>query len=312
MRFLFVDGHYYLYRSFFAIRGLKGPNGQPTNAIYAFVKALRKMIADLQPTHGAVFWDAGLPDHRVKLLPSYKQQRPAMPPDLVQQENPIMELCPHLGLQSISVPNTEADDLIASYTCSVHPEEVVIGTNDKDILQLASGRVKIYSTTKQDLAAAGARAGSYALLGEKEVLEKWGVSAEKIGDVLSLTGDTADNIPGVPGVGEKTARNLLQAVTCVEDLLAHPEKIANPALRDKVLSHADLILTNKAMVQLQTRLPLPLPPDELMFQPNLLELTNVLRECGFKSLLAEVEKEAGISRHLASPQVEKITQTELF
>jgi DNA polymerase-1 len=295
MRLLLVDGHYYLYRSFFAIRGLTNSRGEPTNAIYAFAKALRKMLADVRPTHGVVLWDAGLPEHRVTLQPAYKQQRDPMPDELVAQEQAVMDLCPLLGLPSLAVPNTEADDLIAAYTAAATepPEtdvEVLIATSDKDILQLASDRVRIYSTAKADLAAF-APGASFALLGPEEVTAKWGVPPHRIGDVLALTGDSADNIPGVPGVGEKTAAALVREFGSVENLLADLDRVSRESLRKKLREHAELIRANQKMVCLRADLPLPMPLADLRFAPRLPELVAFLRQYEFRSLTAEVARE---------------------
>ncbi|MGH8046669.1 MAG: 5'-3' exonuclease, partial [Chthoniobacterales bacterium] len=149
-KLLLVDGHYYLYRSFFAIRGLTNSAGEPTNAIFGFTKALRRMIADVRPDRAAVIWDRGISDRRMTLQPEYKAQRPPMPDDMKVQEPQMQALVPLLGVASLSLPDTEADDLIASYAVQ-HDGETIIATNDKDILQLVNDRISIYSTNKTDL-----------------------------------------------------------------------------------------------------------------------------------------------------------------
>ena len=242
MKLLLVDGHYYLYRSFYAIRGLRNSAGHPSNAIFAFAKALRKMLADVAPTHGAVLWDTGLPERRVALQPQYKQQRPEMPEDLECQEQPVIELCPLLGLRSIRVAATEADDLIAADAKAAPPgTQVVIATSDKDILQLATESVRIYSTSKADLGTAEPGA-THALLGPEEVAAKRGVPAAAIADVLSLTGDASDNIPGVSGVGEKTAVGLIRQFGSVEELLAGLDRVPHEKLRSKLADAAPQML----------------------------------------------------------------------
>ena len=306
MKLLLVDGHYYLYRSFFAIRDLRNSRGQPTNAIYAFTKALRKMLADLRPTHGAVLWDGGIPARRLTLQPSYKQQRAPMPDDLRAQEDSVKDLCPLLGLPSICLPQTEADDLIASLTRAAEQTdasaEVVIASADKDLLQLVSDRVAVYSTAKADLArdAAAAAASvappsSYVLLRASSVVDKWGVPPTAIADILSLTGDAVDNIPGVAGVGEKTAAALLQEFgsldALLETLAVTPEKIAKPALRAKLWEARDRVLQNREMVRLDEDIPSPLSWNEMRIQPQPAPLIEFLRTCEFRSLLAEVVAE---------------------
>ena len=290
MRLLLIDGHYYLYRSFFAIRGLKNSRGQPTNAIYGFVKALRKMLADVKPDRAAVVWDAGLPARRVELQPAYKQNRSSMPDDLRPQEEWLQKNISLLGTQSVELPDTEADDLIASYAIAARNAgaEVVIATNDKDILQLVDDNIHIYSTNKKDLKEAG-----FALLGAAEVAEKWGVPAARIADVLALTGDSSDNIPGVPGIGGKTAVQLVTAHGSVQAMLENPSLIENPRLREKIITGRDIITANREMVRLDDDLPLPVPWESLEILPLYPELIAALRDCEFKSLVGEIEVESG-------------------
>lgn len=289
MRLLLVDGHYYLYRSFFAIRGLKNSRGEPTNAIYGFIKALRKMLADVKPDRAAVIWDAGLPARRVELQPAYKQNRSEMPDDLRPQEDWLQKNISLLGTQSLELPNTEADDLIASYARASRKDgaDVVIATNDKDILQLVEAHIHIYSTNKTDI-----KEGTFALLGPAEVAEKWGVPAAHIADVLALTGDSSDNIPGVPGIGGKTAVQLVTAHGSVQCLLENPSLIENPRLREKIIANRDIIIANREMVRLDDDLPLPVSWESLEISPRHPELLAALRDCEFKSLVSEIEAEA--------------------
>jgi len=289
MKLLLVDGHYYLYRSFFAIRGLKNSRGEPTNAIYGYAKALRKMLSDIRPDRAAVIWDAGLPARRVALQPAYKQNRSAMPDDLRPQEDWLQRHVSLFGPASFSAPDTEADDLIATYATAAAREgaEVVIATNDKDILQLASENIKIYSTVKTDIVE-----GSFALLGVPEVTKKWGVPPHLIGDILALTGDASDNIPGVPGIGSKTAVSLIQEHGSLNEILVQPERITNPRLREKITNSKNLILANREMVRLDDDLPMAQSWASFAIAPKYSELLAALRDCEFGGLLREVEAEA--------------------
>lgn len=291
MRLLLVDGHYYLYRSFFAIRGLSNSKGEPTNALYGFSKALRKMVTDLKPELTAVIWDAGLPARRTELQPEYKQQRPEMPDDLKRQEPQMEALAPLLGFRSLSLPNVEADDLIASYAVAARAlgHDVIIATSDKDILQMVDARVSVYSTAKADVADPNA---GFALLGPEEVARKWGVAAEQIGEVLALTGDASDNIPGVAGVGGKTASRLIQTFGSVEGLLSRLSEVENEKLRIKLEEAKELVRQNRQMVRLDQDLPLPVPVDELTYQPDYPALIQAFSSLEFKSLKAEIEREA--------------------
>ena len=302
MRLLLVDGHYYLYRSFYAIRGLKNSRGEPTNAIYGFIKAIRKMLADVKPDRAAVIWDCGLPARRVELQPAYKQNRTSMPDDLCPQEDWLQEKITLLGVASLYVQNTEADDLIASYARAAHGDgaEVVIATNDKDILQTVSSSIHIYSTLKTDI-----REGGFALLGPDEVRGKWGVNASQIADVLTLTGDASDNIPGVPGIGDKTAVSLINQHDSIGKILENPAIIENLRLREKITTHRELIIANREMVRLDDDLALPKPWESLEIRPQYPELVAALRDCDFKTLVKDIESE--MPRSVVAP-----AQGELF
>jgi len=291
MKLLLVDGHYYVYRSFFAIRDLSNSRGEPTNAIYGFVKTLRRMVKDLNPQLGAVVWDEGLPARRTDLQPAYKQHRAEMPAEMRPQLAFIRDLVPLLGFRSVSLPDTEADDLMASYACAaVHQKmEVVLATNDKDLFQLVDASVRIYTTNKADLASPG---DSYALLDGASVLKKWGVSPERIGDVIALIGDTVDNIPGVTGLGPKNAAHLLNTHGTLAALLANLHAVGNARIREKLVAAREQILQNREMVKLDTDLPLPATLDALRIQPRYNELLATIERCEFKSLLSEIQAEA--------------------
>src|SRR2546428_5529843 len=219
MKLLLIDGHYYVYRSFFAIPNLSNSRGEPTNAIFGFTKTLRLMMKHLQPELGAVFWDEGLPQRRVELQPSYKETRKEMPMPMIPQLDFIRStMTGLLGFANISLPDTEADDLMGCYSIAACQEkiEVILATNDKDLYQLVGPCVKVYTTAKADLPSPK---DAFALLGEEEVTVKWGVPPALIGDVLAILGDSVDNIPGV-GIGRKTAAGLICENGGVEGLLA--------------------------------------------------------------------------------------------
>ncbi len=302
VRLLLVDGHYYLYRSFFAIRGLTNSAGEPTNAIFGFTKALRRMIADVRPDRAAVIWDRGIPLRRSELQPAYKAQRPSMPDEMKAQEQFMQDLVPLLGVASLSLPDTEADDLIASYACQ-HDGEVVIATNDKDILQLVDARVSIYSTNKADLPPPAAAdpaaprmkappAPAFSLLGVEAVRAKWGVEPAQIADVLALTGDASDNIPGVDGIGQKTAAALVRQFGTIEALLDRLPEIKSDRAREKIAEQRRRVIDNRRMVALDLDLPLPLPSSDLLITPRYPELIEIIRRCEFRTLLAEIQREA--------------------
>ena len=291
MKLLLIDGHYYVYRSFFAIPNLSNSKGEPTNAIFGFTKTLRLMVKHLQPELGAVFWDEGMPERRVKLQPAYKETRKEMPKPMVPQLDFIQKLTPLLGFRNISLPNTEADDLMGCYAiaaCKRPQMEVVLATNDKDLYQLVGPCVKVYTTAKADLASPK---DAFALLGEDQVTAKWEVQPNLIGDVLALAGDSVDNIPGV-GLGRKTAAALIREFGGLDSLLANIDKVKSARTREKLMNSRDQILENRKMVDLDCHLELPVPIDELRIQPDYPNLIRVLEQCEFKSLLQEIRDEA--------------------
>jgi 5'-3' exonuclease len=303
MRLLLIDGHYYVYRSFFAIPNLSNSRGEPTNAIFGFTKTLRLMIKHLQPHLGAVFWDEGMPERRVKLQPAYKETRKEMPLPMVPQLDFIQKkLTALLGFKNILLPNTEADDLMGCYAmaaCKRKGMEVILATNDKDLYQLIGPCVKVYTTSKADLASPK---DAFALLGEAEATVKWEVPPKLIGDVLALTGDSVDNIPGVAGLGRKTASALIREFGGLDQLLANIQKVKSDKMRIKLIAAREQILQNRKMVELDCHMDLPVPINELAIRPDYSALITELERCEFKSLLQEIKEEA--ARVAASAQAE--------
>ncbi len=302
MKLLLVDGHYYVYRSFFAIQNLSNSRGEPTNAIFGFTKTLRLMMKHLQPGLGAVFWDEGLPQRRVELQPGYKETRKEMPAPMIPQLDYLRKLTPLLGFTNISLPNTEADDLMGCYAVAAARRglDVVLATNDKDLYQLVGPQVKIYSTAKADLVNPK---DGFALLGEAEVMAKWDVPPGQIGDILAMAGDSVDNIPGV-GIGRKSAAKLILEHGGLENLLSDLGKVKSERTREKLRIGHDQILQNRKMVALDCHLDLPTPIDQLAIRPDYPALVSALEKCEFKSLLQEVRDEAAKSQVLAQSELQ--------
>jgi DNA polymerase-1 len=292
MKLLLIDGHYYVYRSFFAIPNLSNSRGEPTNAIFGFTKTLRLMLKHLQPDLGAVVWDEGVPQRRVELQPAYKETRKEMPKPMIPQLDFIQKLTPMLGFRNISLPDTEADDLMGCYSiaaCKRRGMEVVLATNDKDLYQLVGPCVKVYTTAKADLASPK---DAFALLSEDRVVAKWEVPPKLIGDVLALTGDSVDNIPGI-GLGRKTAAALIREFGGLEPLLNNLDNVKSARTQEKLANAREQILQNRKMVDLDCHLELPVPIDQLRIEPDYPNLIRALEQCEFKSLLQEVRDEAG-------------------
>jgi 5'-3' exonuclease len=286
-----IDGHYYVYRSFHAIPKLNNSRGEPTNAIYGFVKTIRKMVKDLAPELAAVFWDEGLPEKRMRLQPSYKQQREAMPGEMIPQLDFIRDFCGAMGIRSIAQSGTEADDLMGCYAIAASQKclKTILATNDKDLFQLVNQKVSIYSTNKADLKSPK---DPHALLSIEEVTKKWGVAPAGIGDVLALTGDSVDNIPGVDGIGLKTAAGLIREFGTIGNLLENLGRVTNAKVREKLEAARTQIEQNREMVRLELDHELPVPIEDLKIRPDYPRFIEGLEKCEFRSVLEEVREEA--------------------
>ncbi|MFH1067685.1 MAG: 5'-3' exonuclease H3TH domain-containing protein [bacterium] len=281
MRLLLVDGHYYAYRSFYAIRHLTNSKGEPTNAVYGFIKALKRMLQDLAPDRAAVIFDSG-PPARLAMQKDYKAQRPETPPDLEAQLPVIQRVVAALGFKQIAIHGEEADDIIASYALAASAQgcETVLATSDKDLLQIVNPHCLVYQTNKD----------GFQLLGSADVGKKWGVPPEKIGQALALIGDTSDNIPGVPGIGPKTAAELIRQFGDAEMLLRRLNEVASEKQRAVLEQHAERIRLNLEMFKLRDQLPLPEPLEELRITPDTAAQIREFEALEFKTFLREIQK----------------------
>jgi DNA polymerase-1 len=196
-----------------------------------------------------------------------------------------------MGFTSIAKPNTEADDLMACYTIAAGTQQIqtVLATNDKDLFQLVNDSVKVYSTNKADLKNPK---DSHALLGVSEVTAKWGVPPQSIGEILALTGDSVDNIPGIEGIGQKTAASLIAEFGTIERLLENLDRIPSIKLREKLAANREKIDQNRRMVRLEIDHEIPVRVVDLKIRPNYPAYLAGLKKWEFRRLLAEVEEEA--------------------
>src|ERR1051325_5851702 len=229
-RFLIVDGHAYAYRAFHAIRELRSPSGAATNAIFGFIKMLAKMRAALSPSHLIVVWDGGLSAERTAALPQYKAQRPEMPADLGTQIDEIIRFLGASGVASFCRDGVEADDYIACLARRAVQAtwDVVIASSDKDFMQLVSPRVGLFNPNDK----------TESVWGDEQVRSKTGVGPSQIVDWLALIGDSVDNSPGVPGVGPKTAAELLKQFGSVAELYRRLDEGKSDRLRGAVQASA--------------------------------------------------------------------------
>ena len=280
-RLLIVDGHAYAYRAFHAIRGLRSPTGAPTNAIYGFVKMLAKMRATVAPTHLMVAWDGGLSAARTAALPEYKAHRPEMPDDLKPQLDEMVSYLRAAGVASFCRDGVEADDYIACLArrASDAGMAAVIASADKDFMQLVSARVGLLNPNDK----------SETVWTDEQVRNKTGVEPSQIVDWLSLMGDSVDNIPGVPGVGPKTAADLLRQFGSIENLFARLDEVKSEKARAALRGAADAVRRNRDLVRLH-EVACEFSPDELRPKPaDAGRLRELFARWGFKGMLAALE-----------------------
>lgn len=272
-----VDGSSILYRAFFAIRNLSTRDGRPTNAIYGTLKMMEKLLKERAPSHIAVVFDLPAPTFRHEAFADYKANRPDMPSEMAEQIGPSKEILRAMGLPVLELAGYEADDLIATLAKKAAAEglDVVIVTADKDLFQLVRPGVRILHTKKEDV-----------LLDAKGVEELFGVPPQRVVDVLALWGDPVDNIPGVPGIGEKGAKELVRQYGSLEEVLAHAAQIPRKAYREGLLHHAEAARLSKELATIKEDAPLEVEPAELhRREPDAQALRALFERYEFSSLL---------------------------
>jgi len=282
-RVFLVDGHSYLYRAFYATPHLSNSRGVPTNAIYAFVSMLRKLVGNENPDILIIVFDSRGPSFREEISREYKAQRPAMPDNLSLQVPFVKQIIDAMGLPVVEKEGFEADYIIATITEHLKTRDDVmtfIVTGDKDMMQLVGDRVRILDSMKN------------VVIGEAEVVEKLGVPPRNVVDYLSLCGDTSDNIPGVPGIGEKTARDLVSSLGSVENIYARMNEIGKKAVREKLIAGRDKAEMSKKLATLRYDVPIETGVEDLANRPQDLEtLRRLYRELEFTSLYREIRVE---------------------
>ena len=301
-----VDGSSYLYRAYYAPPHLTNSKGEATGAVYGVVNMLRSLLTRYQPSHIAVVFDAKGKTFRNDLYDEYKAHRPPMPDDLRSQIEPLYRIIHALGLPLISIPGVEADDVIGTIArqASLEKRSVLISTGDKDMAQLVDDNITLINTMTD------------TIMGPKEVTEKFGVGPERIIDLLALMGDKADNIPGLPGVGEKTALAMLTGAGSVNNLLAEPEKVSELGFRGaktmaaKIIENADMLKLSYELATIKTDVELEQDWHELTVKPaDRDELIQCYGEMEFKRWLAEVLDNKSITKTTATKVETEETST---
>jgi len=279
-KLLLIDGMASAYRAFYAIRGLTTSRGFPNNAVFGFIQILRKVLAEYQPDYVAIAGDAKGPTFRHELYKEYKAQRKPMPPDLSVQIPLLKRVAEGYRIPWLELPGYEADDILAWLTLQARERGVktYILTGDKDMMQLVDEMVLVISPHKDG-----------KIFDAAAVEDHYGIPPSKVGDLLALMGDSSDNVPGVPGVGAKTAVKLLKEYHTLEGVLEHAGEVKNSRVRENLSTYADQARFSRQLVELKTDLPLERKWEDLRVrEPDLERLRELFSELEFKKLLQEV------------------------
>ncbi|CND56043.1 DNA polymerase I [Yersinia frederiksenii] len=283
---ILVDGSSYLYRAYHAFPPLTNGSGEPTGAMYGVLNMLRSLLLQYRPSHVAVVFDAKGKTFRDELFAEYKSHRPPMPDDLRAQIEPLHQMVKAMGLPLLVVSGVEADDVIGTLAQEAEKagHAVLISTGDKDMAQLVTPNITLINTMNN------------AILGPQEVCDKYGVPPELIIDFLALMGDSSDNIPGVPGVGEKTAQALLQGLGGLDALFSNLDKISTLTFRGaktmsaKLEQNKDVAYLSYKLATIKTDVELDITCDELkVLPPDDDQLHQLFSRYEFKRWLADVE-----------------------
>jgi DNA polymerase-1 len=274
-----IDGSSQMYRAYHAIRGLTGPDGRSTNAVYGFSTMLRKLIQDQQPAFIVAAFDLAGPTFRSELSADYKANRAAMPPDLVEQVPLVRQACEALGVPVVTADGFEADDVIGTIAAQARTRDcaVTIVTGDKDFFQLVDDDVQIFNPRDDGTwyDAEGVRA-------------KFGVAPDQVVDVLALMGDASDNVKGVPGIGEKGARELISTHGSLDRLLEAAPTLPQKKYRDLLGAHSQTARASRELVRIRTDVPVAFNLEAFRFRgANREACFELFSRLGFRTLVAE-------------------------
>ena len=297
LRHLFlIDGSGFIFRAFHGLPMMTRPDGTPVNAVYGFITMILKVLQEMDADHIAVVFDCARKTFRNDIYPDYKAHRPPPPEELVPQF-PLVRLATQaFNLPSVEMEGFEADDLIATYArqAAALGAEVTIVSSDKDLMQLVNERISMFDPLKN------------RIIGPDEVREKFFVGPEQVVEVQALAGDSTDNVPGVPGIGIKTAAQLLEEYGDLDTLLERAGEIKQPKRREKLIEHADMARLSRRLVTLKDDVPLETPLDALSVRAfDTEKVSAFLQEQSFKSLLRRLESGKITGASAASPATKK-------
>lgn len=270
-----IDGSAYIYRAFHAIRNLSNSRGMPTNAVYGFARMILKLMEERQPTHVVMLFDARGPTFRHDTYADYKANRPPMPEALSVQQPYIRRLTEAFRIPQLEVPGYEADDLIGTLARQAEDQgfDVVMVTGDKDLLQLVTERATIWDPMKEKTNDIDT------------IRQDFGLSPAQLIDVMGLSGDSTDNIPGVPGIGPKTAAELIRTHGSMEALYAHLDEVASAKQREKLEAFKDQAWLSRKLVEIRTDAPVDFDADQFRTaSPDAAELGALFKELEFSQL----------------------------
>jgi DNA polymerase-1 len=304
-RLFLLDGMALAYRAYFSFisRPLINSKGENTSAIYGFANTLMKILNDEKPEHIAVVFDTKEPTFRHKMYEPYKATREKMPEDMSSQLSKLKEVVEAFNVPLLELPGYEADDIMGTLARKAEKENILtyLVTGDKDFMQLISPHIKMFKPGKQG--------DEWELLDEKAVEEKFGVTPDLVIDVLGLIGDKSDNVPGVPGIGEKTAIPLVREYGSMENILKNVEKIPQKGVQQKLRDNRELALLSKKLVTIDTHVPIKVDLHHLNAKPrDNVKLGKLFAELEFRSLLKKVS-DAMVD--VAQPAPAEFVQSEL-
>jgi DNA polymerase-1 len=288
-RLFLIDGNSQMYRAYHAIRGLTGPDGRSTNAVYGFVSMLRKLIADHHPDYLVASFDLPGRTFRDDLFADYKANRTPMPDDLAEQVPLVHQACEALGVPNITSDGFEADDVIGTLAVKARDAgfDVAIVTGDKDFFQLVGERLRVYNP-KDD--------GTW--YDADGVVERWGVRPDQVVDVLALMGDSVDNIKGVPGIGEKGARDLISTHGSLDALLAAAPTLTSKRHREALTQYADDAKASRVLATIRTDVPVEFDAERFVYKgPDAARCYALFTQLGFRTFTADYAPTAATAAH---------------
>ncbi len=299
-----IDGNSFCYRAFFAIRNLSNSKGQPTNAVYGFITMLNRIIEEEKPDYLAVAFDLKGPTFRHNMYDKYKINRKPMPDELVTQLEPIKEILRAYNIKIFEKEGFEADDVLATLAKRLYSDrlDIYIVTGDKDTLQLVNDNIKVYNTHKEGL-----------IYDRETVRKNFGVTPDKIVDLMALMGDTSDNIPGISGIGPKTAIALLNEFESLDNLFLNLDKIKNERLRDNLKKNKDNAILSRELAASKIDVPIEAALNDMQLgKPNREVLFNLFKELEFRNFLRDFAPESASEKDLDYRLIDKKADFDNF